>query len=122
MITLETLPKATSQEVFDQVVTHLRQQGEKSISNVIPHQCLYRYKKEDGTTLKCAAGCLISDEEYVAKRMEGSCWLDLHKMTPHRHEGLIHSLQVCHDDNEVRDWEQKFQLIADEFNLTYTPS
>ena len=57
-ITLATLPQATAQQVFDQVKTHMMAQYAKSVGQN-SDVCLYR--GPDG--LKCAAGCLISDEE-----------------------------------------------------------
>ena len=66
MITLKTLGKATAQEVFDQVATHLLTQNERSLDGA---SCSYR--NCDG--LKCAAGCLISDDEYD-NQMEGIDW------------------------------------------------
>ena len=67
MITLKTLPQATAQEVFDQVAKHLLTQMKKSVAKRAAESasdskdyCMYR--GFDGT--KCAAGCLISDDEY----------------------------------------------------------
>lgn len=47
------------QEDFDTVITHLVNQGKRSIDSV-RDMCLYR--SEDG--LKCAIGCLIPDDRY----------------------------------------------------------
>jgi hypothetical protein len=61
MITLETLPQATAQEVFDQVATHLLTQRQRSTTK---GNCAYR--GDDG--LKCAAGCLLGPDD-------GSCYV-----------------------------------------------
>lgn len=52
------------QEIFDKVVNHLREQGEPAIDSY--GRCQYRMKSETDKTLMCAAGCLISDEDYAA--------------------------------------------------------
>lgn len=119
MITLATLPDATAQEVFDQVVTHLRQQGKKSKGR---YGCAYRSEKKDGNTLMCAAGCLISDEEYDKERMEGKDWSTSNAWIPTEHARLIKSLQFTHDVDDVEEWEEGFQSIAERHHLTYTPS
>lgn len=69
MITLATLPSATEKEVFDQVSDHLLSQKIRSMKDGV---CLYRMS--DGR--KCAAGCLISDDEYN-EEIEGKSWYDL---------------------------------------------
>ena len=61
MITLKTVPQATAQEVFDQITQHLLKQGKRSVSST--GACRYRTENSEGV-LKCAAGCLIADEEY----------------------------------------------------------
>lgn len=64
MITLKTLPQASEQEVLDQIAVHLLTQKQKCNNGKDQtdpnYQCLYR--NEEG--LKCAAGCLIADDEY----------------------------------------------------------
>ena len=60
MITLKTLPQATAQEVFDQITQHLLQQGKAAKS--VTGACRYRIETAEGI-LKCAAGCLIADDE-----------------------------------------------------------
>ena len=68
-ITLKTLGQATAQEVFDQVSSHLLTQMKKSINPKNPSLCVYH--ADSG--LKCAAGCLISDDEYTP-RMAALGW------------------------------------------------
>lgn len=60
MIALKTLAQVTDQEVFDQVKTHLLSQKVKSMSRTLEDTCAYR----SANSLKCAAGCLIGDDEY----------------------------------------------------------
>ena len=118
MITLATLPTATAQEVFDQVVNHLRQQGEKSLNK--NGVCCYRHTDVDKIT-KCAAGCLISDEEYDQELMEKTMWRPAsHSWIPEEHESLICDLQIIHDGCDVDDWEDRFELLAGRHGLNYT--
>lgn len=106
MITLKTLPQATEQEVFDQIAVHLLTQNRKSSDR---HQCMY--KSKDG--LKCAAGCLISDEEYM-EFFERKEWRSLANDTyvPSNHIGLIANLQVIHDSYEECEWKNRLIDIA----------
>lgn len=114
MITLKTLSKATCQEVFDQVVKHLRKQGAKSVDSV--GYCKYRTRNG----LKCAAGCLIGDDEYN-EGMEGVSWFNLNDEGAHEgsHMDLIHDLQVMHDQYEVDLWENRLVEIANKHYVEY---
>lgn len=114
MITLKTLPQATAQEVFDQVARHLLTQGKKSTAENRKESCMYR--GFDGT--KCAAGCLISDDEY--KKMFENCkwsYLVSHNHIPGDHLILINRLQTIHDMKLVEDWKSNLNKLAHEFNL-----
>lgn len=120
MITLKTLPQATDQEVFDQVKTHLLSQNVKSISMKLDRDdvvsCMYRTK--DG--LKCAAGCLIGDDEYDPA-FEGLGWSYLvrHDSVPHEHYNLINDLQALHDCKEPKDWESELKAVANRYGLDF---
>ena len=108
----------TAQEVFTKVATHLLVQNEKSVTR---GACGYR---GDGG-LKCAVGCLISDEDY-SPQMEG---LDARQLI-HRfelvpsiqelspHEDLIKNLQVIHDRNHSIMWRNKLEDVALRFGPT----
>lgn len=114
MITLETLPQATAQEVFNQVSKHLLTQNAPSVlSN---GSCAYR--GEGG--LKCAAGCLISDDEHDEK-FEQRGWGNLVDMgqVPKEHEDLIQELQMVHDSYEPDDYASVLQRVAMKFNLEW---
>ena len=127
MITLATLPTATAQEVFDQVVNHLRQQGEKSIDK--NGNCCYRHT-DAGKTTRCAAGCLISDDEYDQGLMETLLWRPnshkwvpeehAHKWVPEEHAHIIRELQRIHDGCNVDDWEARLEQLAERHGLNYT--
>lgn len=115
MITLATLSQATAQDVFDQVVAHLRQQGKKS-ATADGESCQYR--SFDG--LKCAAGCLVSDDEYNSE-MEGLRWNLLAQtgFVPIAHVSLIKALQSVHDDTHESRWESSLREVALAFHLKY---
>lgn len=99
-ITLATLKDATAQQVFDQVVAHMIKQGERSIH--LGSMCLYR----SPTGLKCAAGCLIADDEYQDYFDDGcdkggGNWSNMvfNQSAPDHHKNLIITLQSAHDHN-----------------------
>jgi len=112
-VTLATLEKATAQEVYSQVRKHLLTQKIKSMSEE-RKGCVYH--GPDG--LKCAAGCLLSAEEY-RPTMEGKVWAYLvdRKMVPGAHRQLISALQVIHDMPEAAYWEHHLNKLAADFNL-----
>lgn len=117
MITLKTLPQATAQEVFDQVAKHLLTQMKKSVAKRAAESasdskdyCMYR--GFDGT--KCAAGCLISDDEYKLE-FENHNWSylsDINYLVPKEHCHLIAQLQNIHDCYEPEDWRVKLNNLA----------
>ena len=114
-ITLATLPQFTEQEVFDYVSNHLLKQNEKSTLGG-NNQCVYR--GDNG--LKCAAGCLIADNEYKAI-LEGNIWyklIDKGLVLPD-HKTLIMSLQNVHDGFNVSDWSNALSEVANEFSLKF---
>ena len=115
-ITLATLHQASAQEVFDQVVKHMIQQGEKSMDD---DGCLYRYKDGD-KALKCAAGCLIGDDEYKPT-MEENSWANLVRKdeVPDAHAELIEKLQNIHDYEDPIQWEKMLQRLAHLEGLEY---
>lgn len=116
-ITLKTLPQATAQEVFDQVAMHMLTQGEQSM-DADRWGCMYR---GDGG-LKCAAGCLIADDEYrpemedlqwvaMAGGMEGG--MDI----PEDHCDLIMTLQGVHDMDNPLEWRERLVVVASNHQL-----
>lgn len=113
MITLKTLHLATAQEVFDQVANHLLTQNEKSIFG--GSNCKYRLGN-----LKCAAGCLISDEEY-SEDIEGCAWSTLanREWAPKAHQNLIYDLQNLHDEADVVNWKTGLYHISLKHELEF---
>lgn len=112
MITLKTLPRATEQEVFDQVATHLLRQGDKATDRT--GYCVYR----GSNNTACAAGCLIADDEYD-EQMETHGWHSLVRRgrVPKEHEDFISKLQRIHDYKDTADWKLYLEGIAECHNL-----
>lgn len=112
-ITLKNLHEATEQEVFDQVATHLLEQDEQSFVGTI---CAYR--GDDG--LKCAAGCLIADDEYSREWDEyGINWSELVNkgLVSPAHDTLVAKLQAVHDGYNQDYWKSQLAKVADYFKL-----
>ena len=114
MITLATLAQATPQEVFGQSANHLLTQNQRSaIKN---NKCRYR----EGTHLKCAAGCFISDSEYRSY-MEGQDWKMMINigLVPIAHGYLIANLQNIHDNYPANAWPKRLKNLADSLGLEF---
>lgn len=131
----------TEQEIFDTVLTHLREQGKASTNR--SGGC--RYRGEGGTT--CAVGCLIPDELYdpliEGLSVVGIIEIDvpeyrqdqtqellpiLARIKNHigaEHLPLLCELQDAHDmdlfNSDLAAWEEEMHRIARAFRLKYTP-
>lgn len=116
MISLKTLDDASTQDVFNHVVNHLLTQKEKSVNS--RGDCMYRGLNG----LKCAAGCLIADDEYSPK-MEYRTWFHLMNggafrigndelMITTEHYDLIHTLQTIHDRHEPDEWKEVLRELC----------
>lgn len=117
-ITLATLATATAQQVFDHVAAHLLAQNTQS--RIANGACAYR--GEGG--LKCAAGCLISDEEYSNgnfERKEGRRWTQLldGADVPQAHYRLINDLQGVHDSYDPEAWARQLNIVARHNHLNH---
>lgn len=129
IITLKNLKEATAQQVFDQVVAHLREQKVQS-KKPDPDggdmkMCAYR--GDNG--LKCAAGALIADDEFVPQMDEGDeegtgtswhCLIKRNLVPSTQHDQLISALQAVHD-SDYAPIEQGLADVAFRFNLQFTP-
>lgn len=110
-ITLATLHNFSAQQVFNYVARHLLEQSEKSVQEGTG-KC--KYKTASG--LKCAAGCLISSEEY-SEDFEGRYWSGIPKI-PKANQKLIARLQGLHDMCVVAEWLEELKAIARSFKLS----
>jgi len=115
-ITLATLSQATEQQVFDHVATHLLTQNCKSRCES-DDNCMYRGEHN----LKCAAGCLIADDEYNIF-LENNTWniLVRENRAPNVHRHLISALQNIHDNQPVEEWYSFLENLAFTYNLNTT--
>lgn len=119
MITLKTLCQATEQEVFDQVAKHLLQQNQASKRR---GDCSYRAYLDNDVVLKCAAGCLIADDEYLPvmdTASSGTSWDSLIQddLVPSCHAELIMALQNLHDTVEPHRWSRALESLASKWSL-----
>jgi len=135
----------TAQEIFDQVLTHLRKQGvAATVADPSNEGTICAYRTPEG--LSCAAGCLFPDSAYDPK-MEGSGVAYLSYGEPKdqatellltaleaggvdKHLGLVAQLQSAHDNLlnskagtrwDIQKWEDGMRRIAESQELHYTP-
>lgn len=114
----------TLQQVYDTVVSHLLQQGERSLR---PDGATCAYRGEGG--LKCAVGVLIKDEFYLPEiegvvvggdaRIELALYLSgvIPSEGRYRYLHLLGELQGIHDERPPESWLQDFSVLATEWNL-----
>ena len=114
-ITLKTLAQATEQEIFDQVAAHLLTQRQKS--QISSGDCAYLAPNG----LKCAAGCLIGEEEYNPG-FETWGWHSLAErdLVPRKHRWFIRFLQTLHDSCLVETWEVELAVFAKKWGLSFS--
>lgn len=117
-VTLKNLAIASAQEVFDQVSKHLLKQKVKALRFPDSPSSVCAYRAPGG--LRCAAGCLITLEEYDP-RFEGSSWSTLLAAgrVPKEHSVLIIALQHIHDQQAPLAWEQSLKNLAVQFQLNF---
>ena len=114
-------------EIFDRVKTHLLAQGEKALRGGEPygsgkHGSGCAYHAQSG--LKCAIGCLITDEAY-SEVLEGDTVDDFGVRAALESSGIsddpvtlemLCRLQSIHDDEAPNRWEHELDnLEADLF-------
>ena len=104
----------TKQTIFNKVVRHLRQQGQKSSDQ---NGCLYR--GPNGT--KCAIGCLIPDKKYNSnmegRRFDDEEYFGFPEWQTQDIIGFLDDLRGIHDDLMVGSWEHAWADVATEHNL-----
>jgi hypothetical protein len=108
-ITLATLAEATASEVFNFIAHHMLTQFEKSRGE--DGLCKYRTGES-----KCAAGCLIADDEYRFG-FETQRWRQLiaKNQVPEAHTDLVAYMQVIHDQTPVSMWASNICIAAEAF-------
>ena len=119
-VTIHNLKDSSAQEVYDFIANHLLTQGCKAERSDKALSCVYRLEQE-GRVLRCAAGCLIPDEDYKAEFEKGGSWKSIvHGYFPEEgmyHIDLIAALQSLHDSSSMYDWPGALTRVAIDFNL-----
>lgn len=116
-ITLATLKDATKQQIFDQVARHLLKQNERAVD--VEGRC--KYRTESG--LMCAAGCLISDEEYTPRMDKHGSWggVVMAGFACNTHLEFIGALQNMHDNDnpDSGDFETRLGAFVKRYNNSH---
>lgn len=113
------------QAVFDRVRDHLLRQKRRSLRAILGEQfCAYR----DENGLKCAIGCLITDQAYRPS-IEGNNPKDARVKNALRASGIeidgeadllfLGRLQSIHDSEEPEDWAAELKSFAHLYDLNY---
>ena len=106
------------QELFNRVKTHLLNQGERAdsdVQNAGIYECVYH----SSSGLKCAIGCLITDEVYRPS-MEGEDINDDLVYNGLRDSGIdmsgkalsiLWALQHIHDSHKPSEWSESIDRV-----------
>ena len=108
----------TEQELFNRVKTHLLNQGERAnsdVQNAGIYECVYH----SSSGLKCAIGCLITDEVYrpslegvdLTDRELWDALLDSGIDMGGKTLSILQMLQNVHDSNEPSDWSRAIDTV-----------
>lgn len=115
-----------NQKLFDIMVGGLRLQGCKSLALKGGKTCAYRGYQPN---TKCAFGFLIPDsiyDEHVEEDMSIATIMSLQQMRELYGNAdanslrLLSNMQGIHDTWDVKDWESRFTVIAQRYDLYYT--
>lgn len=114
-VTLHNLAQSTPEEVFFHVAYHLYKQGKKAEDKDDYGDGVCAYRAGKNNELKCAAGCLISDEEFFAiQPFNTESWATLiaENLVPSAHDKLINGLQQIHDNYRVEEWSTALRAYS----------
>lgn len=114
MISIATLKDAKAEQVFNQVAAHLLKQNKRSITTDDQGFVNCQYRSPEG--LMCAAGCLMSEEEYHPSfentSYDGLTFEESGPTSKLKHVKLIQELQALHDGYGPEDWKNELKAIA----------
>jgi len=104
----------TAKEIYNYVVTHLKNQGSQSLSvTSLSAREICAYRGADNKM--CAVGCLIADDEYYPE-MEGSSvsallshYRRLDRLKPHT--AMLAELQSLHDRPNFFDQSEEEKIL-----------
>lgn len=113
-----------SQEIFDKVVLHLLEQGERcsTMDEDGKETCLYRGPEG----MRCAVGCLIPDDLYdpgIEKKRVSSLPESIREVIEPTDMGtgtaivFLERLQDIHDNETAKDWPNELRALADRYAL-----
>lgn len=111
----KSLKKLTNQQVFDKVAAHLLTQKRRA---QVDSRCKYRAVLDNGEVLKCAAGCLIPDEEYTPNFEGKTVYGHISSEGGWSFEGAVQNvaflfaLQTIHDMHPPEEWLVEFATLA----------
>lgn len=105
----------THRQIFDKVKEHLLKQGNKAVGD--NGKCVYKAS----TGMKCAVGCLITDEHYYNRletqpaTNEAVCNAvrssNKGLRITEKFKSLLYELQTTHDNIPSPSWENHLQLV-----------
>lgn len=115
------------QEIFNRIAVHLLSQKDRSVDDSVDdYQCVYR----GPGGIKCAIGCLITDDAYTDK-LENNNIYDYKVQSALIKSGVIDRadasvidflarMQEIHDDTDVVDWKRALIALAKKFKLDFS--
>jgi len=107
----------STQDIFDQVATHLLKQNTKAWQDPIGNVYL-----DEKTGKTCAIGCLFLPGEYNPKMENWEvCRLIKEGLLPKRlipFQNLLECLQEIHDNIEPTEWREELQTLAKYYSLS----
>lgn len=112
IVSIRNLHEVSEMDVLEFITAHLLSQRKMSRTfTPVLNRTICRYKHDD---LRCAAGCLIPDEDYRPE-MEGNVWYTLinKKMVPPHHAWVIAKAQSIHDFTPVKAWAEELQKLKE---------
>jgi len=116
---LTTINNYSLQEIFDFISNHLLTQNERS--GDVGYRKMFSCKYKSSTGLKCAVGCLMSDEEYDVK-LEGyginSNKFNKFNISEDRKD-LLRALQMIHDSIKPDSWKRELEMFAKNLHLEF---
>ena len=110
-----------TQEAFDTIVTHLRQQGERAVTEDDGGNRVCRYHHGG---LKCGVGCLIPLDLYLPEFENKGVDRLLHdyssieQLFQNVPPAFLINMQEIHDLTDPNSWEYAFKGIAKKYHLS----
>lgn len=109
IVSIRNLHEVTEMEVLEFITAHLLSQRKMCYEISKNGQTICKYRHGD---LRCAAGCLIPDEDY-SKSFEGLTWEAMVSggAVPSNHKWVITETQLIHDVRPVESWPLELEKL-----------